>query len=109
MGHAATAVSRRGPVPGGFYTHDVPAFAVAAAAILVLTAVAFFGRVATVAALSARRPHAAAFVNRYWIWFPVLTIAILLAVLLWPVGPVLAAVAIGVVLAKPDLFGLPPR
>jgi hypothetical protein len=87
----------------------VPAFAVGAAAVLVLTAVALVGRVALVAALSARRPHAAAFVSRYWVWFPVLAIGTLLAVLLWPVGPVMAAAAIAVVLAKPDLFGLPPR
>jgi hypothetical protein len=39
----------------------------------------------------------------------VLAIGTLLAVLLWPVGPVMAAAAIAVVLAKPDLFGLPPR
>jgi hypothetical protein len=63
----------------------------------------------TVAALSARRPHAAAFVTRYWMWFPVLIIGIVVAVLLWPVGPLLVAAAIGVVVAKPDLFGLPTR
>ena len=87
----------------------MPAFAVGAAAVLILTALAFVGRVVTVAALSDRRPQAASFVTRYWMWLPVLTIGIVVAVLLWPVGPLLAAAAIGLVFAKPDLFGLPPR
>jgi hypothetical protein len=39
----------------------------------------------------------------------VLTIGIVVAVLLWPVGLLLAAAAIGVVAAKPELLGLPPR
>jgi hypothetical protein len=87
----------------------VPAFAVAAAAILILTALAFVGRVVTVAALSARRPEAASFVTRYWMWFPMLIIGIVVAVLLWPVGPFLVAAAIGLVVTKPDLFRLPPH
>jgi hypothetical protein len=87
----------------------VPAFAVGAAAVLILTALAFFGRVVTVAALSARRPQAASFVTRYWMWFPVLIVGVVVAVLLWPVGLLLVAAAIGIVVAKPDLFGLPPR
>ena len=87
----------------------MPAFAVGAAAILILTALAFVGRVVTVAALSTRHPQAASFVTRYWIWFPVFTIGIVVAVLLWPVGPLLVAAAIGLVVTKPDLFRLPPR
>jgi hypothetical protein len=91
------------------YTQDVPAFAVGAAAVLILTGLAFVGRVVAVAALSASRPQAASFVTRYWTWLPVLVIGIVVAVLLWPVGLLLAAAAIGLVIAKPDLFGLPPR
>lgn len=87
----------------------MPAFALGAAAVLLLTVLAFVGRVATVAALSTRRPHAAALVTRHWMWFPVLAIGVVVAVLLWPVGPLLVAAVIGTVLARPDLFGLPPR
>jgi hypothetical protein len=65
--------------------------------------------VATVAAFSTRHPQAAALVTRYWLWFPVLLIGIVVSVVLWPIGPFLAAAAIGLVVAKPDLFGLPPR
>jgi hypothetical protein len=84
-------------------------FGVAAMAALVLLGLAFVVRVVTVAALSARHPTAAAFVTRYWMWLPVLTICIVVAMLLWPVGPVLAAAAIGLVVAKPALFGQPHR
>lgn len=87
----------------------MPAFAVGAAAVLALTAVAFVGRVVAVAALSSRYPQAAALVDRYWVWLPVLAIAGMVAALLWPAGPVLAAAAIAAVLAKPDVFGLPSR
>ena len=55
----------------------------------------------TVAALSARRPRAASFVTRYGMWFPVLAIGIVVAVLLWPVGPTLVAAALGLVAASP--------
>jgi hypothetical protein len=48
-------------------------------------------------------------VTRYWIWFPVLITGIVVSVLLWPVGALLAAAAIALVVAKPDLFGMPPR
>jgi hypothetical protein len=78
-------------------------------ALLVLTAIAWLVRVATVAAFSTRRPHAAALVARYWVWFPVLVTSIVVSVLLWPVGPFLAAAAIALVVAKPDLFGMPAR
>jgi hypothetical protein len=91
------------------YTCDVPVFVVGAIALLVLTAMAWVVRAATVAAFSTRRPHAAALVTRYWVWFPVLITGIVVSVVLWPVGPFLAAGAIGLVVAKPDLFGLPPR
>lgn len=77
--------------------------------ILVLTGLALVGRVVGVAALSGRYPQAAGFVNRYWMWFPVLVVGLVVAVVLWPVGPVLVAAAIGVVVAKPELFGLPSR
>jgi hypothetical protein len=91
------------------YTHDVPALAAGAVAALILTAVAFVGRVVTVAALSARHPRTAAFVNRYWMWLPAVVIGIAIAVLLWPIGPVLVAAAIGLALATPDLFRSPPH
>jgi hypothetical protein len=87
----------------------MPAFAAAAAAALILTALALVGRVVTVAALSPRHPNAAAFITRYWSWLPVLAVCIVVAVLLWPVGPILVAAAIGLVVAKPELFGLPHR
>jgi hypothetical protein len=105
----AAAVPRRCAAWGDSYTGDMPALAVGAAAVLVLTVVAFVGRVAAVAALSSRRPQAAAVVDRYWVWLPVLAIASVVAVLLWPAGPVLAAAAIALVIARPDVFGLPPR
>ena len=38
---------------------------------------------------------------------PVIT-GIVVSVLLWPVGPLLATAAIGLMIAKTDLFGLPP-
>ena len=91
------------------YTCDVPVFVVGGMALLVLTAIAWVVRVATVAAFSTRRPHAAALVTRYGMWFPVLITGIVVSVLLWPVGPLLAAAAIGLVVAKPELFGMPPR
>jgi hypothetical protein len=105
----AAAVPRRCAAWGDSYTGDMPVLAVGAAAVLVLTVVAFVGRVAAVAALSSRRPQAAAVVDRYWVWLPVLAIASVVAALLWPAGPVLAAAAIALVIARPDVFGLPPR
>jgi hypothetical protein len=66
-------------------------------------------RAATVAAFSTRYPHAAALLTRYWLWFPVLLIGIVVSVVFWPIGPLLAAAVIGLVVAKPDLFRLPPR
>lgn len=103
-----TACSQR-PCLADSYTCDVPVFVVGGMAILVLTTIAWLVRVATVAAFSTRRPHAAALVARYWVWFPVLITGIVVSMLLWPVGPLLAAATIAVVVAKPDLFGMPAR
>ena len=87
----------------------VPAFVVGAVGILILTGLALVGRVVGVAALSGRHPEAAEFVARYWMWFPVLVVGLVVGVVLWPVGPLLVAAAIAVVVAKPELFGLPSR
>lgn len=42
-------------------------------------------------------------------WLPALVIGSAVAVLLWPIGPVLVAAAIGLVVAMPDLFRSPPQ
>ncbi|HKA85050.1 MAG TPA: hypothetical protein VKD21_14355 [Acidimicrobiales bacterium] len=87
----------------------MPVFVVGGVALLVLTAIAWLVRVATVAAFSTRRPQVAALVARYWVWFPVFIAGVVVSLLLWPVGPLLAVAAIALVVAKPGLFGMPSR
>ncbi|HET6949768.1 MAG TPA: hypothetical protein VFI47_05315 [Acidimicrobiales bacterium] len=87
----------------------MPAFAVGVALLLALVVIAFAARVAAVAVLGRRHPAAAELVARHWTWLPVLVMAAYVAVAAWPVGALLAAAAIGIVVAWPEMFGLPTR
>jgi hypothetical protein len=79
------------------------------ALVLALVVLAAVVRYAGVPALRTRHPAAAAALARNWVWLPV---AALVALVTWAIGwfgLVLGAAAVGVVLSRPDLFGLPPR
>jgi hypothetical protein len=77
--------------------------------LLALVVLAALVRFAGVPALRRNHPAAADALARHWVWLPVVA---LVALVTWAIGwfgLVVGAFAVGVVLARPDVFGLPPR
>jgi hypothetical protein len=79
------------------------------ALLLALVVLAALVKLVGVPALRRKHPAAAGALDRHWVWLPVVGVVALVTWAIGWFGLVLGAFAVGVVLARPDAFGLPPR
>ena len=79
-----------------------------AAIVLVLVFIAFVVRCVLITILRPIAPRAAEFVDRWWVWVPLLAVIVVVGMWSWPLGVVVAAATL-VIVALDTRIDLPFR